>query len=103
MKTPTYRETAKRMRAVARTHGPLGVAVPATDDRAQGWTGPVVRLDELTDDERIAIGGRARTDPEYSPASVGIRRCPACDHWRDESPAVKCSTCGVFTLAPGAA
>lgn len=102
MKTPTYRETAKRMRAARRAHGPLGVAVPATDERAEGWTGPVVRLEELTDDERIAIGGRARTDPEYHPASVGILHCPTCGHWRDESPAARCSTCGVFSV-PAAA
>lgn len=98
MKTPAYRETAKRMRAARRAHGPLGVAVPATDEKAEGWTGPVVRLEELTDEERIAIGGRARMDSAYRPTSIGILHCPVCGHWRDESPAVKCSTCGVFSV-----
>lgn len=103
MTTPSYAATAKRMRRIARKHnprhGPLGVAVPATSENAEGWTGPVVRLEDLTDEQRVAIGGRARTDPAYRPAGVGICPCPICGHWRDESPVVKCSTCGVFSLA----
>lgn len=64
-------------------HGPLGVAIPATDHTADRWTGPVDRRDPRTYQRQT---------------SLGIVRCPSCSHWRDERPAVACSTCGIHSL-----
>lgn len=63
-------------------HGPLGLSVPATDD-VEGWTGPVERRAPAT---------------YQAQASVGIVRCPSCQHWRDESAIVACSTCGIYSV-----
>lgn len=60
-------------------HGPLGVAVPATDERAEGWTGPVERRAPRTYQRQT---------------SVGIVRCPWCDHWVGETKHL-CGTCHI--------
>lgn len=76
--TPSYRETATTLLR----HGPLGIAVPATNSSAKGWTQPVVRLSDLSDAERIALGGRARDDAAYR-APLALWRCQnvCCGHW----------------------
>lgn len=47
----------------------------------EAWTGPVVRLADLSDAERIALGGRARDD--VLPSVHLTWRCtnPFCRHW----------------------
>lgn len=87
---------AKRaMQRVAKRHGPLGLSVPATDD-VEGWTGPVVRLEDLTDAERIAIGGRARGDDAYR-SRHETWRCVGCREWtmNDAAHWGRCNWCGV--------
>lgn len=81
---PTLGALARRIARVERTHGPLGLSVPGTDWRADRWRGPVVRRDPRTYQRQT---------------SVGILRCPYCSHWRDESPDVACSTCGIYSLS----
>lgn len=74
------------MRKVARKynrHGPLGVALPGAYETSAGWRGPVERRDPTTYQRQT---------------SVGILRCPCCQHWRAESPAVVCGTCGLYSL-----
>jgi hypothetical protein len=70
---------ARRVASVAEwpdvlAHGPLGVCVPTLR-----WKGDVIRLDDLTDAERIAIGGRARG--AYPPSEVQSWLCRSCWTW----------------------
>ena len=87
--TPTYGAIARAVgrsirRKQRRGHGPLGIAIPGTDlGPRQGWRGRVERRDPKTYQGQV---------------SVGIVRCPTCQHWRDENPAVVCSTCGIYSI-----
>lgn len=65
-----------------------------TYDRPQ-WTGPVVRLADLTNAERVAIGGRARAD--YPPCEHHTWRCRGCRQWTMNGAyrSGRCNFCGV--------
>lgn len=102
--TPSYGAIARAVgrslrRKRRRGHGPLGVAIPGTDlgPRA-GWKGGVVRISDLTDEERIAIGGRARSDPAYrSVIEPWICQNPCCRHWTRSTDSLtpdRCNWCG---------
>lgn len=94
------RRLARVVRAVRR-HGPLGVSVPATDPHTEGWIGPVVRLENLTDAQRIALGGRARDDAAYT-SEHHTWFCASCRHWtmRGSYLTGRCCWCGTPRGAP---
>lgn len=89
-----------------RAHGPLGVAVPSTNategELPRQWHGPVVRLADLSDAERIAIGGRARDDIPPSVQETWL--CRSCRSWTINGSYLtgRCCSCGTPRPTPGA-
>lgn len=75
---PSLQSLARRIARVERRHGPLGISIPGTD-LAVRWRGPVERRDPRA---------------YQAQASVGIIRCPWCDHWVGETNHL-CGTCHI--------
>jgi hypothetical protein len=79
LRSPAYAETAKTLRTLRQMlarpdHGPLGICRP--DKRT--WTGPVVRLADLSAEERAALGD-ATLRPELPRNETWS--CRGCRNW----------------------
>lgn len=80
-RTPSYGATARAGARKRRNHGPLGIAVPETDNLdVKKWKGQVIRLADLSSDARVALGDQTLT-PSASAHETWMCRAPYCRQW----------------------
>ena len=74
----------------------------ATRVKPQVWTGPVVRLADLTAAERAALYARAGVQPPPRPSEVLTWFCPKCRTWASGGAwkRGRCDWCGTKRPAP---